>query len=273
MDINGKTAIVTGSGTGIGRALAQEFARQGANVVCCARREDRVQETVELIRQEGGNAIGVKTDVTSEDDVKHMVQTSLDTYGGIDILFNNAGSFNVLGALWEVDPKEWWHDVTVNMLGSMLCMHAVLPHMMARDSGIIINMNGGGATSPLNGGSGYGCSKAGLLRMTDTLAVELEREGSSVLVFAMGPGFVKTEMTMLQIDNPMGRKWIPSSKDAMDAGLTSPPEACAEATMQLIKIACPELSGRIFGVGTDFEDIARRAKEIKEQDLCVMRGR
>lgn len=273
MDIQGTTAIVTGSGSGIGRALALEFAKQGANVVCCARREDRVMQTVDLIKQAGGNAIGIKTDVTNKDDVKQLIQTALDTYGQIDILFNNAGSFNVLGAIWEVDPKEWWHDVTVNMLGPMLCMHEVLPHMMARDKGIIINMNGGGSTSPLNGGSGYGCSKAGLLRMTDTLAVELEREGSNVLVFAMGPGFVKTEMTMLQIDNPMGRKWIPGSKDAMDAGQTYPPEACAEATMKLIKIACPELNGRIFGVGTDFEDIAKRAKEIKEQDLYVMRGR
>lgn len=272
MDIKNKTAIVTGSGSGIGRALAIEFAKQQANVVCTARREDKINETVQIIRQAGGNAVAVKADVTVAEDVQKVVSAALETYGQIDVLFNNAGSFNALGAIWEVDPAEWWHDVTVNMLGPMLFMHAVLPHMMKRDTGIIINMNGGGATVPLNGGSGYGSSKAGLLRMTDTLAVELEKTGSSVLVFAMGPGFVKTEMTMLQIENPMGVKWIPSSKEAMDAGLTSPPEACAEATMQLIQIACPELSGRIFGVGTDFEDVKRRAKEIKEKDLFVMRG-
>jgi NAD(P)-dependent dehydrogenase (short-subunit alcohol dehydrogenase family) len=175
--------------------------------------------------------------------------------------------------LWEVDPKQWWNDVTVNLLGPMLMSQAVLPHMMQRDSGVIINMNGGGALSPLPGGSAYGCSKAALLRLTDTLARELERVGSHVLVAAMGPGFVRTEMTELQVNTEMGRKWIPSSKQAMDAGKTRSAEDCGRYTIELLKHLRPEFNGRIFGVGSNFAELANRAEEIVKNDLHTMRSK
>ncbi|HPP11946.1 MAG TPA: SDR family oxidoreductase, partial [bacterium] len=144
---------------------------------------------------------------------------------------------------------------------------------MAREEGVIINMNGGGATVPLPGGSGYGCSKAAVMRLTDTLARELEKVGSRVLVFGMGPGLVRTKMTELQAQTEAGRKWIPSTEQAFKEGRSRQPEECARATMELLRIACPELNGRNFGVGMNFEDIKKRAAEIKEKDLLVMRGR
>ena len=153
----------------------------------------------------------------------------------------------------------------------MLCARAVLGHMMARDEGIIINMSGGGSSKPLAGGNGYGCSKAALLRLTDTLAAELERVGSSVLVFAMGPGFVRTEMSELQATTPEGREWLPFSKEALDRGEDSPPQLCARATMELIRIACPELNGRAFNITTDYDEVARTAHEIREKDLHQLR--
>ena len=271
MELKGKTVIVTGSGAGIGRALALEFARQGANVVCCARRENKIRETVTLLEKEGGHGLSVPTDVTRKDQVEKMVGETLKHFGQIDVLFNNAGSFRAIGGIWEVDPEVWWHDVTVNLYGPMLCCQTVLPHMMKRDEGIIINMNGGGSSSPLPGGSGYGCSKAALMRLTDGLAKELERLGSSVLVFGMGPGFVRTEMTEFQIQTAEGQRWIPSSKEAIDGKRDRPPEDCAKATIELIRIASPELSGRIFGTGTDFAEIAKRASEIQEKDIYVLR--
>ncbi len=273
MELKGKTAIITGSGRGVGRALALEFARQGANVVCCARRENEIRQTVALLEKEGGHGLAVPADVTQKDQVENMAAETLKHFHQIDILFNNAGSFQAIGGIWEIDPEVWWHDVTVNLRGPMLCCQAVLPQMMKRDTGIIINMNGGGSGSPLPGGSGYGCSKVALMRLTDGLAKELERVGSSILVFGMGPGFVRTEMTELQVKTPEGRKWIPSSKEAIDAKRDRPPEDCAKSTVELIRIACPELSGRIFGAGTDFAEIAKRTSEIKEKDLFVIRPR
>jgi len=132
-------------------------------------------------------------------------------------------------------------------------------------------MTGGGATKPLTGGSGYGCSKAALLRLTDTLAKELETAGSSVLVFAIGPGLVRTETTQRQTTTKEGIKWIPSTKEAFDKKTDRPPEDCAKKAVELIKHARPEFNGRIFEVDTDFEEIVRKAGEIKEKDLFVLR--
>ena len=273
MELNDRTAIVTGSGRGVGRALALEFARQGADVVCCARREHEIRETVALLEKEGGSGLAVPADVTKKDQVENMVAETMDRFGRIDVLFNNAGSFWAIGSVWEVDPDTWWHDVTVNLRGPMLCCRAVLPHMMARDEGIIVNMSGGGAGGPMPGGTGYSCSKAALLRLTDGLAKELEGEGSSVLVLGMGPGLVRTEMTEFQANSPEGLKWLPSTRESFEKGRDRPPEDCARATVELIRIACPELNGRVFGASTDFADIAKRAAEIRDKDLHVLRFR
>jgi len=271
MDLKGRTAIVTGSGRGIGRAIALEFARQGANVVCCARREAEVRETAMLAEKEGGSALAVPTDVSKKSQVDRLVQATLKVYGGVDVLFNNAAAFRALGGLWEVDRDVWWSDVTTNVLGPMLCAQAVLPHMMKRDEGVVINMNGGGSVVPLPGGSGYGSSKACLMRLTETWAKELERVGSHVYVIAIGPGFVRTETTELQMTDPKGVEWIPSSKEAILKGETRPPEDCAKATVWMLKVLCPEMNGRIFQTGMDYDEIARRAAEIKAKDLYVMR--
>jgi len=271
MEIEGKTAIITGAGTGIGRATAIEFAKNGAYVVCCGRRMEKLQETVSIIKATGGRAIAVRTDITKLEDVKNLVSEALKTSGSIDILFNNAGSFQAIGGLWEVAPEMWWHDVEVNLKGLMLCCWTVLPHMMKKNSGIIINMNGGGATYPLPGGSAYGCSKAAVMRLTETLAKELEKVGSNVIVFGIGPGLVKTEMTEFQVISEQGRKWIPSTQECFEKGKVNPPELCAKTAIELIKIASPELNGRNFGAGQDIQEIQKQLSKIKEEDLYVMR--
>ena len=271
MELRGRTAIVTGSGRGIGRAIALEFARQGANVVCCARRKNEVDETVAMMVREGGAGLAVKCDVTNEREVAAMAKAALDAFGRIDVLYNNAASFQALGAVWEVDADVWWRDVEINLRGPFLCARAVLPHMMDRDEGVIINMYGGGAVVPLAGGSGYGSSKAALVRMTEALAKELEREGKRVMCVAMGPGFVHTETTELQRVHPLAIKWIPGSKEALDAGQCRPPEDCAKSSVELLRVLRPEMNGRIFDTGMDFAEVARGAAEMKEKDLRVMR--
>ncbi len=249
MQLPGRTVIVTGAGRGIGRALAVAFGNAGANVVCTARRETEIAATAEAIQAAGGSAIAIPCDVTDPARIDALVTATLDRFGSIDVLFNNAGSFAALGGIWEVDPDTWWRDVTVNLQGVMLCCRAVLPHMMERGSGILINMNGG---NQIPGGTGYSCSKVAVQRLTELMAKEQEREGTGVLVFGMGPGFVRTEMTELQIQSDLGRKWIPSSKDAVDQGRDRAPEDCANATIRLVSVACPELNGQHFGPGSDF---------------------
>jgi NAD(P)-dependent dehydrogenase (short-subunit alcohol dehydrogenase family) len=271
MELRGKTAIVTGAGTGVGQQLAIEFARAGANVVCCGRRAARLQETVRLIEQEGGRGSSLPLDVTKWDQVRRMAETTLEAFGRIDLLFNNAGSFRWVGPVWEADPEVWWGDVETNLLGSMLCCRAVLPHMIEAGSGVIINMDGGGGSlGPNVGGSAYGCSKAALLRFTEGLAIELEREGHRVLAFCMMPGFVQTEMTDYLTETAERKRWQAHVEGLRGSPSDFPPDACAKATMKLLEIASPELNGRIFYVDTDFRRINENKRRIRQEDLYVL---
>lgn len=248
MDINGITAIITGSGSGVGRALAREFARNGANVVVCGRRQEKIDETKKLIEDEGGACLAVSVDVTRRDQVRTLVDQTMERFGSIDLLFNNAGSFQCIGGVHEVDPEQWWRDVTINLLGGMTTIREVLPIMMKNDRGIIINMDGG---RPV-GGSGYACGKAGLMELNRVLLKELKEAGSSVMVFGAGPGLVRTEMTELQANSEAGKKWIPSTKEMFEAGTARAPEDIAKATIKLVTLAKPAWSGMSFGPDTDF---------------------
>ena len=249
MELSGRTVIVTGSSGGIGRALAVEFGRAGASVVCAARRADRLEETARLVEQAGGGALPLPTDITRPDQVERMVAQTLERFGRIDVLFNNAGSFAAIAGLWEADPALWWQDVTVNLCGAFLCARAVLPHMMERDEGIIINMDGGRPT----GGSGYACGKAGLMELSKVLIAELEKVGSRVIVLNAGPGLVRTEMTEPQAATEAGRRWIPSTKETFEAGGTNRPEDIARAAVRMVALATPELTGFYFNPDTNFE--------------------
>jgi NAD(P)-dependent dehydrogenase (short-subunit alcohol dehydrogenase family) len=272
MDLNGKTAIVTGAGTGVGQQLAIAFASAGANVVCCGRREQKLHETISKIGKGAGQDISVPLDVTKWADVQKMVEKAHRTFGGIDVLFNNAGSFRFVGPVWDADPVLWWKDVEINLLGSMLCCRAVLPHMIRKGSGIIISMDGGGGSmGPNVGGSAYGCSKAAIVRFMEGLARELEREKYPVLAFVMNPGFVRSEMTEGLVDAPQKRKWQPHVVDLFESHTEVPADACAKATMKLLDIASPELNGRIFYVDTDYEQVRLNKVRIRNENLLVLR--
>lgn len=271
MEVRGLIALVTGAGSGIGRELAKEFARNGMKVACCGRRLDRLRETVCSIEDEGGEAVAIPGNVTLVADVDRLVFATVERFGGLDVLFNNAGAFDAIGGSWEVDPEVWWRDVTTNLRGPMLTCRAALSVMMKRNRGVIINMSGGGASHPLAGGSGYGSSKAAVLRFTETLARELEQVGSRVIVVALGPGLVKTELTQAQVDTAAGRAWIPSTARSFAEGATRPPQDCARSTMDLLRWIDPSFNGRAFQVGADFEKLARLLPAPAARDALSLR--
>ncbi len=272
MDLRGTTAIVTGAGSGIGRELALGFGRAGARVVCAGRREAFVRETVNLLKSQGAEGIAIRVDVADPDSVESLVDAALAAFGSIDLLFANAGSFQSIAPVWSADADLWWQDVTTNLRGTMLCCRAVLRPMMERNEGVIITMDGGGGADGVNlGGSGYGASKAAIVRFTEGLARELEQAGSRVMTFCINPGFVRTSMTEGIASHPEGRKWQGFVSEWLEAGKSLPPDTCAKATLRLLEIACPELSGRTFTVGMDFSRIRPEAASIQAQNRLVMR--
>lgn len=250
IELANTTVFLTGAGSGIGRALARVLASHGARLACCGRRRELLDETVALIDSEGGSAISAPADITDAAQVQSAVQIARERFGSIDVLFNNAGRFEAFGAVSEVDAADWWRDVTVNLLGSFQTMQAILPEMIARDSGVIINMDGG---RPV-GGSGYACGKAGLMELTRLTNDELRQMNSRVCIYGAGPGLVKTEMTQLQTENETARRWIPSTAQSFASGDLRAPEEIAGATLKLLQIAAPQNSGRHFNPDTDFSD-------------------
>jgi 3-oxoacyl-[acyl-carrier protein] reductase len=269
MVLKDKIAIVTGAGSGVGRAAALEFAGQGAKVVCCGRRKEKLDETAAQVKKLPGDALALPTDITRPDSVQSTVKTVLAHYGGVDILFNNAGSFLTLGALWENDPDDWWQDVAVNFRGAMLCARAVLPHMVQKDAGVIINITAQAGTARKPGCTAYGGSKAALLHMTMTLAEELKQRKSNVLVFGLDPGFNRTEMTEALGRMPGAPEWLPGVPQALAAPRGDHPENVARTAVELMQFNDPILRGRTWRVGMTADEIRHDARRIEEEDLLV----
>ncbi|MEK7270014.1 MAG: SDR family oxidoreductase [Planctomycetota bacterium] len=246
MNLSGKIALVTGAGRGIGRALALEFAANGASVVACARTRSDIEETAALVRKAGGRCCPVPADVSDPRQVDALVDAAVREFGRIDVLFNCAARIPVINGLWETDRDAWWDELAVNLRGPMLCCRAVLPGMMARNEGVIINMAGG---SNIPGRTSYCCSKIALNRLTELLARELATVGSPVVVFGLGPGLVKTRRSLREAETPEGVRWNPGTKKQFAEGKDRPPEDCAKAAVILLGRAGPEVHGKIFATG------------------------
>jgi NAD(P)-dependent dehydrogenase (short-subunit alcohol dehydrogenase family) len=192
MKLRDKVAIVTGAGRGIGRAIAIAFGREETNVVAASRTLSEVSDTAKEIEALGRQCLPLRADISSRDDVEDMVYKTLEMFGRIDILVNNAGMLGPIGPLHENNIDEWIKTVHVNLIGTFLCCRAVLPAMIRQRRGKIINLSGGGAAYPKPNFSAYACSKAAVVRLTETLAEEVK--DYNIQVNAIAPGAIKTRM-------------------------------------------------------------------------------
>ena len=194
MRFAGKIVLVTGGGSGIGRAVARGFAREGARVVVSGRGRDRLDETVQLIGHDGGRGEAVAADVTRDGDVAALVGTITDRHGGLDVAVNNAGTF-AMGPLAGMAEEEWRRVFDTNVHGVFLCMKHEIAAMRARGGGVIVNV--GSTIGPhlrLPGMSAYGASKAAISTLTRTAALECIRDG--IRINAVSPGPHDTPMSM-----------------------------------------------------------------------------
>jgi NAD(P)-dependent dehydrogenase (short-subunit alcohol dehydrogenase family) len=149
VDLTGQIAIVTGGGRGLGRVMAQELAAAGAAVAVVGRSQLHLDETVSELEKAGARALAVAADVTDRLAVERMVQQVEQQLGALDVLVNNAGISGTIGPVWKADPDAWWQVMEINVRGAFLCARAVLPGMIARKRGRIINVASGAAVRPI----------------------------------------------------------------------------------------------------------------------------
>ncbi len=190
--LDGKTAIVTGAGRGIGRAIAKELGATGANVVVnYANSADSAMEVAEEIRKYGPKAIPIRADVTDYDQVGEMISQTLETFGQVDILVNNAGITRDR-TLKNMTRDHWDEVVNVNLGRTFNCTKQVLPFMLERKSGKIVNISSFVALAGNIGQSNYAATKAGIIGFTKSVALEVARQG--ITINAVCPGFTETDM-------------------------------------------------------------------------------
>jgi len=271
MKLKGKIAIVTGAGRGIGKAIALAYAKEGADVVVVSRTPAEIEETTAEIRALGQRCVSVRADVSNREDIEMMLETVLREFGKVDILINNAGIQGPIGPLVENDVSHWIKTVHVNLIGTFLCMRAVLPIMMAQRWGKIISLSGGGATSARPYFTAYAASKAAVVRLTETLAEELK--DFNIQVNAIAPGVVYTRMLeeVLAVGEKAGEQALSEAKQRRETGGTPLGQGAALAVF-LASEESDGLTGRLIStVWDNWQDFQSRIADIMNSELYTLR--
>lgn len=264
-------AIVTGGGRGIGQAVAKTLAEAGYRVAVMARSASELDATVALITQAGGQARAFPADVTKANEIKAAVIEIENSLGPVDLLVNNAGVVQPFGPFWETDVQEWWQGMEVNLHGVLLCSHAVLPGMISRKRGTIINVASGAGTGavPLSYFSSYITSKTAVLRFTECLAEETKEHG--IALFAISPGTVRTAMSEYSLHSAEGKKWLPWFRRIFEEGRDVPADRAARLILELASGKANQLSGRYLSIVDDLDALVKRAAQIEKENLYLLR--
>jgi NAD(P)-dependent dehydrogenase (short-subunit alcohol dehydrogenase family) len=242
--VEGKVALVTGGASGIGRATALTFAREGAKLIVADMNEDGGQQTVHMITEKGGEAIFVRTDVSQAVEVQALIAQAVAIYGRLDCAHNNAGISGGGRALTAEYAEETWHRVIlINLTGVWLCMKYEIPQMLSQGSGAIVNT---ASVAGLIGGRGlaaYVASKHGVVGLTKTAALEYAQQG--IRVNCVCPGVIQTPMTERALRDPERRARIIASAPI---GRVGTPEEVAEAVVWLCSDAASFVTGHTMTV-------------------------
>ncbi len=275
-DSRPQVVLITGASRGIGRATAERFAAEGARVALLARSATGLQETLAVVRDAGGEGGAFSADVTDERAVAEAHREIESSLGPVDVLVNNAGVGGPTGEMWDVDPDAWWQTVDVNLRGTFICSRTVLPAMVQRGQGRIVNVvsNAGAHRWPYF--TAYAVSKAAVIKLTESLAAETRAHGVSV--FAAHPGLVRAGLTDAALaDGP--RPAAGSLEGRVQAwfdrqlaeGRTVSAEEAAAFMVDLASGRADALSGRYIAIEDDLDALVQRAQEVVRDNLHALK--
>ena len=273
--LTGRTAIVTGGSHGLGLEIARTYLAAGARVLVCARDAialERARTELESVASDHGAVETAAADISETEAVDALVAHALERFSRIDVLVNNAGVYGPKGLVEEVTWNEWEHAVRVNLFGSVLCCRAVLPHFRANGYGKIIQLSGGGATSPLPRLSAYAASKAAVVRFAETLAEEVR--GSGIDVNAIAPGALNTRLldeVLAAGPERVGYSFYERAVDQRSGGGT-PLELAARLAVFLASADSDGITGKLISAPWDpWEEFPSRADDLRGTDVYTLR--
>ena len=277
--LDGKVAVITVGGRGIGRAIALNYAEAGAAVMVSARTTNEIEETADLIRAAGGRAASFPADVSDLEAVRTMLAVTEAELGAPSILVNNAGGGikNGSGPYENADIEGIRGSIETNMMAAMLLSRLVLPGMLDRRQGCIVNMASGSGMVGMPYMAAYCVAKTGIIRFSESLALEML--GRGVTVFSVAPGNVATKLTTRLTaaqgekipEPPPGRPWLfPPGHELEDSGWYLP-ERAAELCRFLASGKADRLSGRFFSVHYDEAAIVAEAERVEREQLYALR--
>lgn len=247
MELEGKVALVTGGGRGLGRATALMLAERGAKVVVLARSLQEVENTARLIRQQYGvgRSMAIKADIRSERDVVEAFSSVRKRWGGVDIVINNAGEAGATKPIVSLQLSEWEHAIDVNLTGTFLCSREALHDMVRKGWGRIINVSSGSAATAVPNIAPYSIAKAAVEHLTRLIATEYASSG--VVAISFRPGLMDTRMQEEMRTRPTEE--MPAKLKAVftaykDKGMLSPPERAATMIVRLCTGSAANLNGR-----------------------------
>ncbi len=277
MKLKDRNAIITGANQGLGFEIAKTFLKEGASLLLCARNGQKLTEAVKgleslLPRNVKQRVIGMTVDISDEGQVKGLMDRAIREFSKVDILVNNAGVYGPKGSIEEVNSQEWVNAIRINLIGTFYAIKHILPHMKKRGYGKIINLSGGGATSPLPRISAYAASKAGLVRLTETVAEELRSTG--IDINAIAPGALNTRLLDEVLEagpDKVGKSFYERAVIQKNEG-GAPLTKGAELSVYLASHESDGITGKLISAVWDpWPDFEKHKLDLVQSDIYTLR--
>jgi len=275
MKLKDRNALITGASQGLGKAIAEQFIREGANVLICAREKKALfatRDELEKLAARGQQVLATPCDVSSEGEVAAMTELALKEFRFVHVLVNNAGIYGPMGPTESVSWKEWTRSIEINLYGVLLPTRALIPHFKKAGAGKVIILSGGGATNPLPNISSYAAAKAAVVRVMETLAEELKP--FRVDVNAVAPGALNTRFldeVLAGGKETVGEAFYAKALKQKESGGV-PLEKGARLCVYLASSQSDGITGKLISAQWDpWNKLHEHKEELAKSDIYALR--